>query len=62
MRSSEPTLQSIEDDEGTESREKRMMIWIVILTGLRIGAVYGIISANSSVSDVLNVKTEIIKY
>ena len=62
MRSSEPTLETIEDYAGKESREKRMTIWIVILSGLLIGAVYGIIRANSSVSDALNVNTEIIKY
>jgi hypothetical protein len=58
----EPTLKTIEDYEGKESKEKKMTVWIVILTGLLIGAVYSIISANSSVSDALNVKTEIKKY
>jgi hypothetical protein len=58
----EPTLETIEDYEGKESKEKKMTVWIVILTGLLIGAIYSIISANSSVSDALNVKTEIKKY
>ena len=62
MQSSEPTLESIEDYEGKESREKRMAVRIIILAGLLIGAVYGIVSTNSSVSDALNVNTEIIKY
>jgi len=58
----EPTLKTIEDYEGKESKEKKITVWIVILTGLLIGAIYSIISANSSVSDALNVKTEIKKY
>ncbi len=53
MKNVEPTLETIEDYSGQESREKRMTIWIVILSGLLIGAVYGIINANSSVSDDL---------
>ena len=53
MRSLEPTLEGIEDYNGKESREKRLTIWIVILSGLLIGAVYGIVKANSSVSDEL---------
>ncbi len=55
MKNVEPTLETIEDYSGQESREKRMTIWIVILSGLLIGAVYGIINANSSVSDDLGV-------
>jgi len=55
-------LDTIEDYDGRESKEKKMTIWIVILAGLLIGAVYGIISANSSVNDALNVKSGIIKY
>ena len=55
MKNVEPTLETIEDYSGLESREKRMTIWIVILSGLLIGAVYGIINANSSVSDDLGV-------
>jgi len=62
MKSSEPSLDTIEDHDGRESKEKKMTIWIVILAGLLIGAVYGIISANGSVNDTLNVKSGIIKY
>ena len=29
----EPTLGTIEDYNGQESREKKMTVWIVILTG-----------------------------
>jgi hypothetical protein len=53
MNNTEPTLPMLEDYNGRESKEKRMTVWIVILSGLLIGAVYGIISANSSVSDDL---------
>ena len=64
MYSNEPTLQNIEDYNGQESNEKRLTIWIVILTGLLLGSVYGIISANSSVSDSLVGKEQIniVKY
>ncbi len=55
MKNLEPTLETIEDYRGKESKEKRMTVWIVILSGLLIGAVYGIINANSSVSDNLGV-------
>jgi hypothetical protein len=55
MKNVEPTLETIEDYNGKESKEKRMTIWVVILSGLLIGAVYGIINANSSVSDDLGV-------
>ena len=56
MKHLEPTLEAIEDYNGKESAEKRMTIWVVILSGLLIGAVYGIIRANSSVSDELKVE------
>jgi len=64
MYENEPTLATLDDYNGTESKEKRLTIWIVILSGLLIGAIYGIIAANTSVSDALVVKqqTEIIKY
>ena len=58
----EPTLETIEDYEGKESKEKKMTIWIVILTGLLIGAIYGIVGSNSSVSDALSVDSGIVKY
>ena len=62
MNNTEPTLEAIEDYDGNESQEKRKTIWIVILSGLLIGAIYGIISVNSSVSDEIKTQTNIIKY
>jgi hypothetical protein len=64
MRNNEPTLQMIEDYEGKESTEKKLTVWIVILSGLLIGSIYAIIAANTSVSDLLVDKetTGIIKY
>ena len=62
MCNAEPALEMIEDYDGHESKEKRMTIWIVILSGLLIGAMYGIIKANSSVSDVIQGHSKIIKY
>jgi len=60
----EPTLEQIDDYNGKESNEKRLTVYIVILSGLLIGAIYGIIASNTSVSDVLVGKeqTGIIKY
>lgn len=60
----EPRLDNIEDYKSKGSIEKRLTIWIVILSGLLVGAIYGIISANTSVSDVLVTKeqTGIFKY
>ena len=62
MKNIEPTLDTIEDYDGQESKEKRMTIWIVVLVGLLIGAVYGLIAVNSSVSDEIKVQTNISKY
>ncbi|QOR61835.1 hypothetical protein ACM66Z_10525 [Sulfurovum sp. ST-21] len=62
MMQNEPTLEKIEDYYNQESREKRMTVWIVILSGLLIGALYSIISMNSVVDDTLKVRTDIIKY
>ena len=64
MHNNEPTLQSIEDYEGKEGTEKKLTVWIVILSGLLIGSIYAIISANTSVSDLIVDKetTGIIKY
>jgi len=64
MQNNEPTLQSIEDYDGKESTEKKLTVWIVILSGLLIGSIYAIISANTSVSDLLvdQETTGIIKY
>jgi hypothetical protein len=60
----EPRLENIEDYKSKGSTEKRLTIWIVILSGLLLGAIYGIISANTSVSDALGTKeqTGIFKY
>jgi hypothetical protein len=64
MQNNEPTLQNIEDYEGKGSNEKKLTVWIVILSGLLIGSMYAIIAANTSVSDLLVGKetTGIIKY
>lgn len=64
METNEPTLESIEDYASKGSAEKRLTVWVVILSGLLLGAIYGIISANTSVSDVLVGKTTtgIVKY
>jgi len=62
MHNAEPTLDTIEDYDGQESKEKRMTVWIVILSGLLIGAVYGIMKLNSSVSDEIPGHFKIIKY
>ena len=64
MQTNEPTLQAIEDYDAKGSVEKRLTVWIVILSGLLVGAIYGIIAANTSVSDVLvgQETTGIIKY
>ena len=62
MKNLEPTLDTIEDYNGQESKEKRMTVWIVILSGLLIGAIYSVISANSSVSDEIKMQTNITKY
>jgi len=60
----EPTLKTIEDYDGKESNEKRLTVWIVILSGLLLGAVYGIIASNTTVSDLIvdKDKTGITKY
>lgn len=64
MQSNEPTLHAIEDYNTKGSKEKRLTVWIVILSGLLVAAIYGIVSANTSVSDNLASKeqTGIIKY
>jgi hypothetical protein len=60
----EPSLETIEDYHGKESNEKRLTVWIVVLSGLLIGAVYGIIMSNTTVSDLIVDKdmTGIVKY
>ena len=64
MQNDEPTLNQLDDYSGQESNEKRLTIWIVILSGLLIGAVYGMIASNTSVSDLLidQEQTGITKY
>jgi len=62
MHNTEPTLEAIEDYNGQESKDKRKTIWIVILSGLLIGAIFSIISANSSVSDEIKTQTNSMKY
>jgi len=62
MQNVEPTLDTIEDYNGKESKEKRLIIWIVVLGGLLIGAIYGMIQSNSSVSDALPADSGIVKY
>jgi hypothetical protein len=59
MHSTEPTLEKIEDYNAKGSIEKRLTVWIVILSGLLVGAIYGILIANSSVSDRLETKETI---
>ncbi len=62
MKNVEPTLERIEDYNGEESREKRLTIWIVILSGLLMGAVYGMLQSSSTVSDAITTNMKIIKY
>ena len=63
MKESEPTLDGIEDYNGKESKEKRLTVWIVILSGLLIGAIYTIVEFSSSPSNEVTVKeTGIGKY
>ena len=64
MQNSEPTLSNLEDYNGKESKEKRITIWVVILSGLLLGAIYAVLSTNSTVSDSLIEKkqTGIMKY
>ncbi len=64
MKYAEPTLENLEDYNAKGSTEKRLTVWIVILSGLLIGAVYGIVAVtNSTVSDALvtNEKTGFFK-
>ena len=49
----EPTLEEIEDYHGKESREKRLTVYIVILSGLLIGAIYGLITSSARVPTLL---------
>jgi len=58
MTSIEPTLEGIEDYNGKESMTKRLTIWLVILSGLLIGAIYTIIGANTTVSDEVKMEKQ----
>ncbi|HHD72525.1 MAG TPA: hypothetical protein ENL02_01200 [Epsilonproteobacteria bacterium] len=58
MKNIEPTLEGIEDYHGKESSEKRMTVWIVILSGLLIGAIYSILGNHSTVSDELSAQKQ----
>ena len=57
----EPTLERIDDYHGQESNEKRLTVYIVVLSGLLIGAIYGIIASNVTVSDALDTTQKIVK-
>ena len=60
MKQIEPTLDTLEDYRAKGSIEKRLTVWIVILSGLLIGAIYGIAAAtNSTVSDALETQEQI---
>ena len=60
MNHTEPTLDKLEDYKAKGSIEKRLTVWIVILSGLLIGAIYGIfIASNSTVSDALETNEQI---
>lgn len=47
MSHTEPSLEKLEDYRGEESREKKLTIWVVILSGLLIGALYSIVKLNT---------------
>ena len=60
MSYNEPTLDTLEDYNAKGSTEKRLTVWIVILSGLLIGAIYGIIAVtNNTVSDALKTNEQI---
>jgi len=60
MKNIEPKLENMEDYNAKGSTEKRLTVWIVILSGLLIGAIYGIVAAtNSTVSDALETNEKI---
>ena len=61
MTSTEPTLNGIEDYDGNESPEKRRIIWIVIISGLIIGAIFTYLKNSSLVSDQIFGSTDIIQ-
>lgn len=51
LESNEPTLETIEDYDGKESKKKRKTVWFIIISGVVIALIYGILIANSEVSD-----------
>lgn len=60
MKQIEPALDTLEDYKAKGSTEKRLTVWIVILSGLLIGAIYGIVAAShSTVSDALETNEQI---
>jgi len=64
MHIKEPTLNDMEDYHTKGSVQKRLTVWIVILSGLLVGSLFSIIDTNTSVSDTLvsQEKTGIIKH
>ena len=60
MMQTEPTLEKLEDYRAKGSIEKRLTVWIVILSGLLIGAIYGIVAAKySTVSDAIETNEQL---
>ena len=60
MSQNEPTLDMLEDYKAKGSTEKRLTVWIVILSGLLIGAIYGMVAAsNATVSDALETNEQV---
>ena len=51
----EPSLESIEDYNGNESKEKRNTVYAVIVFTLIVGAIYTYFKATSVVNDELKV-------
>jgi hypothetical protein len=65
MQQCEPSLESLEDYRGEEQSEKRLTIWLVILSGLLVGALYSIVKLTDvSSAEVVNTQevTGILKY
>jgi hypothetical protein len=65
MQQCEPSLESLEDYRGEERSEKRLTIWLVILSGLLVGALYSIVKLTDvSSAEVVNTQevTGILKY
>ncbi|UFH59334.1 hypothetical protein [Sulfurovum mangrovi] len=65
MEQREPSLESLEDYRGEEKSEKRLTIWLVILSGLLVGALYSIVKLTDvSSAEAANTQevTGILKY